>query len=64
VLERYAAVLPGLAPAGAEGISSAVLAKFAFGAAIVALLVFEPGGAAAVAGRLRRRVMRLRSGRR
>ena len=55
VLERYAAVLPGLAPAGAEGISPAVAAKFAFGAAIVALLLFEPGGAAAIGGRLRSR---------
>ena len=54
VLERYAAVLPGLAPAGAEGISPAVAAKFAFGAAIVALLLLEPGGAAAIGGRLRR----------
>lgn len=58
VLERYAAVLPGLAPAGAEGISPAVAAKFAFGAAIVALLLFEPGGAAAIGGRLRSRAGR------
>jgi branched-chain amino acid transport system permease protein len=58
VLERYAAVLPGLAPAGAEGISPGVAARFAFGAAIIALLLFEPGGAAAIGGRLRRRALR------
>jgi branched-chain amino acid transport system permease protein len=58
VLERYAAVLPGLAPAGAEGISPGVAARFAFGAAIVALLLFEPGGAAAIGDRLRRRALR------
>jgi len=55
VLERYAAVLPGLAPAGADGISPAVAARFAFGAALIALLMFEPGGAAAIGNRLRRR---------
>jgi branched-chain amino acid transport system permease protein len=60
VLERYAAVLPGLAPDGAEGISPAIAARFAFGAAIVALLLLEPGGAAAIGGRLRSRVRRAR----
>ena len=60
VLERYAAVLPGLAPDGAEGISPAIAARFAFGAAIVALLLLEPGGAAAIGGRLRSRARRAR----
>ena len=64
VLERYAAVLPGLAPAGSDGVSPAVAAKFAFGAAIVALLLFEPGGAAAAGNRLLRAVRRLASGQR
>lgn len=58
VLERYATSLPGLAPAGSEGISPAVAARFAFGAAIIALLLFEPGGAAAVGSRLRRGIRR------
>jgi len=60
VLERYAAVLPGLAPDGAEGISPAIAARFAFGTAIVALLLLEPGGAAAIGGRLRSRARRAR----
>lgn len=47
VLERYATVLPGLAPAGADGISPGIAARFAFGAAVIALLLIEPGGAAA-----------------
>jgi branched-chain amino acid transport system permease protein len=58
VLERYAAVLPGLAPAGEEGISPAVAARFAFGAAVVALLLVEPGGAAAIGRRLQRAAVR------
>ena len=58
VLERYAAVLPGLAPAGGDGVSPAVAARFAFGAAVIALLLLEPGGAAAIGNRLRRRLRR------
>ncbi|MFL6130236.1 MAG: branched-chain amino acid ABC transporter permease [Mycobacteriales bacterium] len=58
VLERYTAVLPGLAPAGEEGISPGVAARFAFGAAVIALLLFEPGGAAAVGRRLQRAARR------
>ncbi len=61
ILERYAAALPGLALTGDEGISPGVAAKFAFGAAIVALLLFEPGGAAAVGNRLRRRASQVLS---
>jgi branched-chain amino acid transport system permease protein len=58
VLERYAAVLPGLAPVGGDGVSPAVAARFAFGAAVIALLLLEPGGAAAIGNRLRRRLRR------
>jgi branched-chain amino acid transport system permease protein len=58
VLERYTAALPGLAPAGEEGISPAVAARFAFGAAVVALLLFEPGGVAAIGRRLQRATRR------
>jgi branched-chain amino acid transport system permease protein len=53
VLERYADVLPGLALPGSDGISPAVAAKFAFGAAVIALLLFEPRGAAAIGARLK-----------
>jgi len=52
VLERYAAVLPGLAPAGSDGVSPAVAAKFGYGAAVIVLLLVEPGGAAAAGSRL------------
>ncbi len=59
VLERYAVNLPGLSTdAGGEGISPPVAAKFIYGAAVVALLLFEPGGVAGVARRLRRRFAR------
>jgi branched-chain amino acid transport system permease protein len=58
VLERYAAVLPGLAPAGSQGVSPAVAARFVFGAAVIALLLFEPGGVTAVGNRLGRSVRR------
>jgi branched-chain amino acid transport system permease protein len=58
VLERYAAVLPGLAPAGSQGVGPAVAARFVFGAAVIALLLFEPGGVAAVGNRLGRGVRR------
>ncbi len=56
VLERYAGALPGLAPAGTEGISPAVAAKLAFGVAVVALLLLEPDGATGALRRLRRLV--------
>jgi branched-chain amino acid transport system permease protein len=56
VLEKYAVHLPGLATEpGAAGINPSVAAKFIYGAAVIALLLFEPGGLAGVARRLRRR---------
>ena len=58
VLERYSAALPGLAPAGAEGISPAVAARFAFGAAVIVVLLLEPGGITAAALRLQRAARR------
>jgi branched-chain amino acid transport system permease protein len=59
ILERYVAVFPGLAPAGEDGVSPAVAARFAFGAALIALLLFEPGGLAAIGNRLLRFARRL-----
>jgi branched-chain amino acid transport system permease protein len=59
ILERYASAIPGLAPnAGGSGISPAVAAKFLYGAAVVALLLFEPGGVAGVVRRLRNTLYR------
>ncbi|NBM18567.1 branched-chain amino acid ABC transporter permease [Streptomyces sp. GC420] len=54
VLERYVSQLQG---SGAEsgGLTSAVLAKFVYGAAVVLIIVFEPGGGSALRDRLRRR---------
>jgi branched-chain amino acid transport system permease protein len=54
ILERYATVLPGLTPDGSEGVTPAVAAKLAFGAAVIALLLVEPGGIGAVGNRMRR----------
>ena len=53
ILDRYSDVLPGLAQPGSEGVSPAVAARFAYGAAAIALLLVEPGGVAAVGRRLR-----------
>jgi branched-chain amino acid transport system permease protein len=57
VLEKYAGYLPGLAPVsgGTSGISSAVAAKFVYGAAVIALLLFQPRGLAGIANRFRHR---------
>jgi branched-chain amino acid transport system permease protein len=54
ILERYVTAFPGLAPVGEDGVSPAVAARFAFGAALIALLLFEPGGVAAIGNRLLR----------
>jgi branched-chain amino acid transport system permease protein len=62
ILERYAAVLPGLSTnAASSGISPAVAAKFIYGAAVVVLLVFEPAGLAGLARRIRHRPRSRRS---
>jgi branched-chain amino acid transport system permease protein len=58
VLDRYADTLPGLAPAGTPGITPAVAATFGFGAAVIVVLLFEPGGAAAIGHRLRHGIRR------
>jgi branched-chain amino acid transport system permease protein len=60
ILDRYAEYLPGIASSSstsdAGGLDPAVAAQFAYGAALVLLLLVEPGGFAA----LGRRVLRLR----
>ena len=52
VLDRYSDVLPGLAEPGGDGVSPAVAARFAYAAALILLLLIEPGGAAGVGRRL------------
>ncbi|MCX5554709.1 branched-chain amino acid ABC transporter permease [Streptomyces sp. NBC_00038] len=52
VLERYATQLQGAESTG--GLSAAVIAKFVYGAAIVLVIIFQPGGMASVGTRIRR----------
>ncbi|HEX3606446.1 MAG TPA: branched-chain amino acid ABC transporter permease [Candidatus Dormibacteraeota bacterium] len=60
LLAKYSDSIPLLAPTGSGGITAAVAAQFIYGGAVILLLVFEPGGVAALAGRLPRLVTRLR----
>jgi branched-chain amino acid transport system permease protein len=54
VLDHYSDSLPFLAtPGSGGGVEPAMAASFAFGAAIVAILVFAPGGLGALGARLR-----------
>jgi branched-chain amino acid transport system permease protein len=57
VLQRYSDGLPFLAesPAGG-GITSGIAARYCYGAAIVVVLLVEPGGLAALGRRIRRRL--------
>jgi branched-chain amino acid transport system permease protein len=61
VLAKYSDSLPFLAPTGSGGVTAGVAAQFIYGGAVILLLVFEPGGVAALARRLPRLVSRLRS---
>jgi branched-chain amino acid transport system permease protein len=59
VLERYSDALPFVSetPTGG-GVTAGVAARFCYGAAIVVLLLVEPGGLAAIGRRARRRLAR------
>jgi branched-chain amino acid transport system permease protein len=63
VLDRYAEHLPFIASSSsisqAGGLEPAVAAQFAYGAAVIVLLLLEPGGVAAASNRLVRRLRRL-----
>jgi branched-chain amino acid transport system permease protein len=59
ILQRYSASLPFLAETGSGGVTAGVAARFLYGAAIILVLLLEPGGLAAVASRLRRTVARV-----
>jgi branched-chain amino acid transport system permease protein len=63
VLERYMTQLQGSGAADAGGLAPAVLAKFVYGAAVVLIVLVEPGGGAALRERLRRRRGRNGNGR-
>ncbi|HEX8084574.1 MAG TPA: branched-chain amino acid ABC transporter permease [Solirubrobacteraceae bacterium] len=56
VLEKYSDSLPLLAEAGEDGVTPSQAARFAYGAAIIAVLLYLPGGLAG----LRRRLSRVR----
>lgn len=58
VLQKYSASLPFLAASGSGGITPGVAARFVYGAAIVLVLIFEPGGLAGLGRRVSRLVSR------
>jgi len=60
VLAKYSDSLPFIAPTGSGGVTAGVAAQFVYGAAVILLLVFEPGGVASLARRLVRLVSRIR----
>ncbi|MEO3785747.1 branched-chain amino acid ABC transporter permease [Actinocorallia sp. B10E7] len=54
LLDRFGGSLGFLAEAGSGGLDAAMLARFVFGALLVLVLIWEPGGLAALGRRLRR----------
>jgi branched-chain amino acid transport system permease protein len=62
VLQRYSNDVPFLSASPADGgITAGVAAHLLFGAAIVAVLLFEPAGLAGIARRARHRLARMRA---
>jgi branched-chain amino acid transport system permease protein len=55
VFQRYADALPLVSSPGQGGINAGEAARFLYGAAIVLIIMFEPGGLAGLAARFRRR---------
>ncbi|HVS44613.1 MAG TPA: branched-chain amino acid ABC transporter permease [Candidatus Dormibacteraeota bacterium] len=60
VLAKYSDSLPFIAPTGSGGVTAGVAAQFIYGATVILLLVFEPGGVAALARRIPRLASRIR----
>ena len=60
VLEKYSDSLPLLAEPGQDGVTPSQAARFAYGAAIIAVLLYLPGGLAGLGRRVRRRRRRRR----
>jgi branched-chain amino acid transport system permease protein len=59
VLERYSDALPFVSETPTDGgVTAGIAARYCYGAAIVVLLLVEPGGLAAVGRRVRRRLAR------
>jgi branched-chain amino acid transport system permease protein len=55
VFQRYADVLPLVSSPGQGGFNAGEAARFLYGAAIILVILFEPGGLAGLAARLRGR---------
>jgi branched-chain amino acid transport system permease protein len=55
VFQRYADALPLVSSPGEGGLNAGEMARFLYGAAIVLVILFEPGGLAGLAARFRRR---------
>jgi branched-chain amino acid transport system permease protein len=55
VFQRYADALPLVSSPGEGGLNAGEVARFLYGAAIVLVILFEPGGLAGLARRFRRR---------
>jgi branched-chain amino acid transport system permease protein len=55
VFQRYADALPLVSSPGQGGLNAGEMARFLYGAAIVVVVLFEPGGLAGLARRFSRR---------
>ena len=56
VMEKYSDSLPLLAEAGEDGVTPSQAARFLYGAAIIAVLLYLPGGLAGLGRRVKRKV--------
>ena len=57
VMEKYSDSLPLLAEAGEDGVTPSQAARLLYGAAIIAVLLYLPGGLAGLGRRLKRKVI-------
>ncbi|MGY1651064.1 branched-chain amino acid ABC transporter permease [Geodermatophilus sp. SYSU D01119] len=55
VFQQFADVLPLVSSPGEDGIAAGIAARYLFGAAVILVVLFEPGGLAGFANRFRRR---------
>jgi branched-chain amino acid transport system permease protein len=55
VFQKYADALPLVSGPGEGGLNAGEMARFLYGAAIVLVILFEPGGLAGLAARFKRR---------
>jgi branched-chain amino acid transport system permease protein len=55
ILDKYSSALPFLAEPGSGGVDPAIASRFLYGAAIILVVLLEPGGLAALIVRIRHR---------